>query len=58
MILLCWEEEKRHSRAEGELAADPVAKRARRNVEHCAFCIRTFVDKESLKKHMQDNHFD
>ena len=38
--------------------ADPVAKRARRNVEHCAFCIRTFVDKESLKKHMQDNHFD
>ena len=34
------------------------SKRAKRAVEQCAFCIRTFVDKTSLKVHMQDELFD
>ena len=34
------------------------SKRIKRSLVSCPFCIRTFTDQNSLKKHMSDDHFD
>ena len=50
---------KRQSNAENELSeGQQVSKRSKRNLESCAFCVRTFADKETLRKHMVMEHYD
>lgn len=49
---------KRQATTDGELEEAGPSKRSRRQVEQCPFCIRTFVDKETMRVHMRRDHFD